>query len=302
MPGHVTGEYMRIYALRTWLTAATLLISGVFLAIGVVVAERLTMILLGVLLVAMVAMGTWWGAGVMIRSLDDSDEREELARQRERQFASDASHELRTPLTGLRTRIEVTLADPSGSDAWQTLREALADSERLQAIMDDLLALSKLDAGAPCDDHSVDLAELARTVLAKTVVRVPVKTDLAPRLAVPGDRLQLTRLLTSLLTNAERHAVSKVAVVVARVDGHAVVEVSDDGAGIASADRERVFQRFTRLDTARSRGSGGTGLGLALAREIAAAHNGHLAIEDPLNGQGARFVLHLPLLPQDQHR
>ena len=111
-------------------------------------------------------------------------------------------------------------------------------------------------------------------------------------MVVIGDLQRLTRVLTNLLDNAERHAKSTITVTVRREPDAAVLEVLDDGAGIPPEHREAVFQRFTRLDTARSRDAGGTGLGLAIARQIAEAHGGTLTIEDSLSG--ARFVLRLP--------
>ncbi len=107
-----------------------------------------------------------------------------------------------------------------------------------------------------------------------------------------GDRTRLTRLLTNLLDNAERHAASVITVTVRREAGTCVLEVLDDGAGIPAAQREIVFQRFARLDAARSRDAGGTGLGLPIARQIAETHGGTLTIED--SPPGARFVLRLP--------
>ncbi|MCW2942087.1 MAG: Signal transduction histidine kinaselike protein, partial [Actinomycetia bacterium] len=107
------------------------------------------------------------------------------------------------------------------------------------------------------------------------------------------DRMRITRLLVNLLDNAERHATSQITVTV-RADGPtAILEVIDDGAGIAVEQREVVFDRFTRLDASRCRDAGGTGLGLAIAREIAEAHEGTLTIED--SERGARFVLRLPV-------
>ncbi|MCW2940650.1 MAG: Signal transduction histidine kinaselike protein, partial [Actinomycetia bacterium] len=107
------------------------------------------------------------------------------------------------------------------------------------------------------------------------------------------DRMRITRLLVNLLDNAERHATSQITVTV-RADGPtAILEVIDDGAGIAVEQREVVFDRFTRLDASRNRDAGGTGLGLAIAREIAEAHQGTLTIQD--SERGARFVLRLPV-------
>ncbi|MDF5758534.1 ATP-binding protein [Spongiactinospora sp. TRM90649] len=227
------------------------------------------------------------------RTLD----RLERAVEHERQFASDASHELRTPLTGLRTRIEFALADQEDTDPWQTLREVLGDADRIQAIVEDLHTLSRMDSGYRPHKSRVDLAALTRAVLTETSLKMRVSADLGRSVPVPGEAEQLKQLVSNLLTNADRHANSEVAVSVTASDGRAVLEVSDDGGGIPPADRERVFQRFTRLDTARSRSMGGTGLGLSIARDIATAHGGRLRVEDPPRGSGTRMVLRLPMAP-----
>jgi signal transduction histidine kinase len=123
--------------------------------------------------------------------------------------------------------------------------------------------------------------------------RVRIGKDLHKGVVTNCDRLRITRLLTNLLDNAERHATAQMTVIVRNDGSTAVLEVIDDGAGIAAEHREVVFERFTRLDAARHRDTGGTGLGLAIARQIAEAHGGTLTIED--SQRGARFVLRLPL-------
>jgi signal transduction histidine kinase len=218
----------------------------------------------------------------------------EWAMENQRRFASDASHELRTPLTGLRTKLELALSDPEMEDPVQAMQSALYDAERLQAIMDDLLLLARLDAGVQNTPQPIDLSELVSAEIDRPY-RHKVILELDPHVVVAGNRLQLCRLLTNLLTNADRHAVSKVWVEVRREGGEAVLEVRDNGLGIPPGERERVFQRFTRLDSARSRDAGGSGLGLPIARDIASAHRGKLYAADSTNGCGARLILRLPL-------
>jgi signal transduction histidine kinase len=212
---------------------------------------------------------------------------------RQRQFISDASHELRSPLAGLMTRLEVAAAAPEEEDWPSVAAAALADAERLAKTAGEMLELARLDAaaGAPSELEPVDLAGVAAEEAGRTR-RLPVHLDLMPA-TVLGDRESLRRVLANLLDNAARHGDSEIRMSVTVIDGEAVVEVMDDGAGIASEERERVFQRFVRLPDGRARDKSGTGLGLAIAREIAIAHQGSLRIEDSPPGWGARFVLRL---------
>ncbi|MFC7385406.1 sensor histidine kinase [Sphaerisporangium rhizosphaerae] len=216
------------------------------------------------------------------------------ALQRQRQFASDASHELRTPLAGLRVRLEEAQMHPSGTDLPDLMGHALEDLDRVQGIMTDLLLLARLGATAPQATQRVDLTGLVRAETARRTDRHPVSLDLADGIvidAVPG---QIARVLTNLLDNAQRHAAGQVRVRLRRSAAQAELVVSDDGDGVPPADRERIFQRFVRLDAARSRDRGGTGLGLAIARDIATAHHGTLSVHQaPIGGAG--FVLRLPL-------
>ncbi|MEV5576319.1 HAMP domain-containing sensor histidine kinase [Spirillospora sp. NPDC052269] len=221
-------------------------------------------------------------------------DRLEAAVAQQRRFTSDASHELRTPLTGLRTRLELALDDPEGTDPQRTMRDALRDADRLHQIVDDLLALARLDSGVEPARSVVDVGELVRAEHRRRDPRVPVVIDAGPDVMVVANRLQLARALVNLLANADRHAESKVVVTVRPEDGRAVVTVADDGPGVPAGERERIFDRFTRLDAARSRDAGGSGLGLPIAREIAVRHGGALTVEDAPGG-GAAFVLSLPL-------
>jgi signal transduction histidine kinase len=215
------------------------------------------------------------------------------AYQRLRQFTSDASHELRSPLTAMRTQIEEALMHPGDTDWPRTATAALAGIERLQAIVTDLLTLARLDARAPLTREPTDLTQLINAELDRRTYQVKIVKDLRGTVYVTCDRLQITRLLTNLVDNAERHATSQITVIV-RADGPtAILEVTDDGAGIAPQHQEMIFDRFTRLDASRSRDAGGTGLGLAISRQIAQAHGGGtLTCEDRENG--ACFVLRLP--------
>ncbi|WP_285778981.1 ATP-binding protein [Microtetraspora sp. NBRC 13810] len=217
--------------------------------------------------------------------------------EQQRRFTADASHELRTPLTGLRIQLEEALMHPDEAAPLDVIKEALDDVERLQAIIADLLLLARIGVDTPRGLQPTDLAELVRHELARRVGDSRrIVCELCPDVRVNVLPVQISRLLTNLLDNAQRHAETLVRVEVRRAGRTAELTVTDDGPGIPPADREWVFQRFARLDTARGRDQGGTGLGLAIAREIAHAHHGTLRVGEPAEGgHGARFVLRLPL-------
>ena len=120
-----------------------------------------------------------------------------------------------------------------------------------------------------------------------------IRLKIEPDVTVEGVRMQLVRLLNNLLDNANRYGGGEISIGVYREGYSAVMTIKDRGPGIPAAERERIFERFTRLDAARSRGAGGTGLGLAIARDIALAHGGTLTVEDA--PEGACFVLRVPL-------
>ncbi len=220
-------------------------------------------------------------------------DRLEDAGLRQRRFIADASHELRSPIAVLRTQLEVALAHPD-PELWpELLADALEDTVRLQDLAADLLLLARLDAADPVAVELLDLEALfAAALAARTADRVPVAARLAAGVTVSGNRTWLTRLLTNLVDNAQRFAAGRVEVELAVRGGLVVLEVRDDGPGIPAGDRERVFERFTRLDDARSRELGGAGLGLAIARDLAGHHGGTLTVEP--SPVGARLVARLP--------
>ncbi|MEU9759654.1 HAMP domain-containing sensor histidine kinase [Streptomyces sp. NPDC047987] len=216
----------------------------------------------------------------------------EASVERQRRFVADASHELRSPIASLRTQLEVGAAHPALLD----LPGAVADTVRLQALAADLLLLARLDAGERPGRTTLDLGALVHEeVSQRTGDRIPptVRVPESGGLEVSGSRGQLARVIGNLLDNAERHAEHAVTVSVRRERGGIAVAVTDDGAGVPSDERERIFERFVRLDDARTRDEGGAGLGLAIARDVAARHGGRLTVGDAPEG-GARFELWLP--------
>jgi signal transduction histidine kinase len=234
---------------------------------------------------------------LLARTANQSLERLEEAVEQQRQFASTTSHELRTPIAGLRTQLEEAMLYPDEVDPLESIRGALSATGRLEAIVDDLLLLARLQVAESAARELIDLGRLVAAE-ATSGAGVPVYVHAASGVWVSGSQIRLIRVVGNLLSNARRHATTSVEVSVESVEGQAVVAVVDDGAGIAPADRERVFERFTRLADGRRRDAGGSGLGLAISRDIAHAHHGSLRIED--SPRGARFVLRLPLLRAEQ--
>jgi signal transduction histidine kinase len=234
--------------------------------------------------------------GRLARTMNAMLDRLETSSQRQRQFVSDASHELRSPLASIRTNLEVALRNADRTD-WPVVAErALAEDVRMEDTVSELLELARLDeVSGPAPLVSLPEVDLDELVLDDTVQqrRVPVDTARVSAGRVHGRREQLTRVVRNLLDNAARHAATRVAVEL-RTDDEAVeLTVDDDGPGIPVDDRQRVFDRFTRLDDGRARDAGGLGLGLSMVKTIAEQHGGTVTIEDAPIG-GARLRVRLP--------
>jgi signal transduction histidine kinase len=233
--------------------------------------------------------------GRLARTMNQMLERLRGSAARQRQFVSDASHELRSPLAGMRAELEVAMAHEQDADWHHTAGDVLEDLGRLQRLVDQLLVLARLDETAPVADRPVDLDELvlreARRARERDGLVVDVHAVSAGR--VRGDPDRLRQVVRNLVDNAARHAQSMVTLRLQAQAGSAVLTVADDGPGIPRDERERIFERFTRLDEARATDNGGYGLGLAITREIVAAHGGTVEAEDP--PMGARLVVRLPL-------
>ncbi|GAA0658869.1 ATP-binding protein [Kitasatospora atroaurantiaca] len=232
--------------------------------------------------------------GRLATTLNDLLARLDAATRQQRQFVADAAHELRSPLSSLRTQLEVAARHP-GSAQWRTLAPDLAEeAERLSRLVDDLVWLARLDARPRLRRRPVDLDEIVFTEVRHARQQTPLVIDESAVGAarVSGDAEALARTVRNLLDNAARHATGRVEVRLAVHDGVAELVVADDGPGIPEADRQRVFERFTRLDTARARNAGGSGLGLAIVHDIVTGHHGSVHIED--NAPGARLVVRLP--------
>lgn len=220
----------------------------------------------------------------------------DAARARQRAFVADAAHELRSPLTNMRTELEVAQRLPDSTDWPAISADLLADVERLSRLVDDLLLLARSDDGVPAGRPAtarladVDLDTLVADVASRFAGIAYERPDSAVAATVEPDAIG--RVVANLLDNAVRHARSEVRVVVAEDGAYRLITVTDDGPGIAPADRERVFDRFTRLDDARARDAGGSGLGLAIVRELVRRHGGTVTLGDA--SPGLRVDVRLP--------
>ncbi|GMA32665.1 sensor histidine kinase [Litorihabitans aurantiacus] len=224
----------------------------------------------------------------MLDRLDVAVVQARAAAERQRSFVADAAHELRSPLASLGTALEVAQTHPDSYPREELVADLRTDVGRVQVLVEDLLLLARLGS------RPLAAAELVLgDVVAAAVAEVGGEVEVVGEGGAVGDAVATTRVLRNLLANAVRHAHSRVVVTVA--DGE--VTVDDDGAGVPQDERERVFERFVRLDEARERDGGGSGLGLAIARELAREQDGDVVLAmapAPLGGLRARLTLPVP--------
>jgi signal transduction histidine kinase len=214
---------------------------------------------------------------------------------RQRKFVSDASHELRSPVASIRQHAEVAAAHPERTTLGELAEVVLEEDARLQRVVEDLLLLSRIDEGTlRAGSEAVDLDDLVFQEAARLrTAGLAVDTREVSAARVRGDRGQLERLVRNLSDNAARHTRGSISMSLRDRDRVAILTVDDDGPGIPAGDRERVFDRFVRLDDARDRDAGGSGLGLSIVHEVASLHGGSVVAADAPLG-GARLEVRLP--------
>jgi signal transduction histidine kinase len=236
----------------------------------------------------------------LARTMNAMLARLDAAARRQRDFVADASHELQSPLTTMRTHLEVALAHPETTDWTAVARALLAEGQEMEALVRDLLFLAREDdSSAEPVTHLVDLDDLVLEESARLRAASSVAIDTTAVSAAPvrGSTEQLRRLVRNLLENAERHAAGRVDLSLSAAGGTVELTVRDDGPGVPRDERERVFDRFVRLDTARARQGSGSGLGLSIVAAVAARHGGTVQVVDGVDGAagvGATFVVRLP--------
>ena len=234
--------------------------------------------------------------GRLARTMNEMLGRLEDASNRQREFVGNASHELQSPLASFRTQLEVAAAHPEGAD-WPSLAKSLlADGNRMESMVQDLLFLAREDADAPRPTTPVDFDDIVLEEVTRKRSTCPtdIHADGVSGAPMPGHREDLARLVRNLLDNACAYASSRVDVTLQTVDGLIELTVSDDGPGVAEEDKPRIFERFYRADPVRNPQTSGTGLGLAIAAAVAKAHEGTIEVTD--GDPGARFVVTLPTL------
>jgi two-component system OmpR family sensor kinase len=239
----------------------------------------------------------------MLGHVESSLEQRQASEARLRRFVADASHELRTPLAGIRSYAELALRSPEAvpAEVGHALGRVESEAVRMGLLVDDLLLLARLDTGRPLAQEDVDLSRLVIEVTSDARVAGPDhrwSLDLPDEpLVVRGDEHRLHQVVGNLLSNARIHTPAGTAVVVRLAvdqgaDHQVLLSVIDNGPGVPEELQAHVFERFVRADDSRSRTSGSTGLGLAIAHAVVKAHGGSLTLTSD-NG-GTEFRISLP--------
>jgi heavy metal sensor kinase len=240
--------------------------------------------------------------GPLAKTLNGTFDRLEAAFQRQAQFTADASHELRTPLAVIHSSSELALSRPRGSDEYrEALESNLRASKRMNTLVESLLVLARADADALVLNYSTfdlrqavdDCVDLLLPVAMKRKVMLEADSN---ETTVEADRVRILQLITNLLGNAIQYnrEGGSVKIAVSREMECAVITVADTGIGIPLADQPRIFQRFFRVDKARSRESGGCGLGLAICQSIINAHGGSVSFSS-VPDAGTTFIVRIPI-------
>jgi len=284
---------------RTWATTVTgpdgpttVYVGTAPEVVGESVRRLVVSLLVGLpLLLAVSTLLLWLLVGRVLRPVHESH-------RRQREFVADAAHELQSPLASYRAQLEVAqlevLREDRGESWRATVRDLLAEIDRMERLVRDLLFLSRDDERHQVPTTMLDLDDVVLEEVARLRSGTSTTIDASGVTAAPlrGHRGDLGRMVRNLLANAARHAAVRVEVACGVApDGTVVLTVSDDGPGIEPGQRERVFERFWRADTARS-DSGSTGLGLSIVRAVAERHGGTVAVVD--SSVGARFEVRLP--------
>ena len=238
-------------------------------------------------------------------TMNEMLDRLQLSAHKQKRFIGDASHELRSPLATLRAQAEIALAEPEKVNALDALARVESQALRMSVVIEDLLFLARVDEGRHHRSREqVDLDEVVMNEVRRleaadnTAVRL-VRLDGVRTAGTPRD---LARMLRNIGDNAVRHARTGVWFTLTSDSGSAVITIANDGPLIPAADQQRIFDRFTRLDDARSRrpGDGGSGLGLAIAQEIATSHGGRIVATSLTGAEDrAAFIITLPLTSPD---